>query len=53
MSTFTPVNSTEKTLTILPKECSCNMCQSIKKDALNTLGTKRFNEVCKILKIAA
>lgn len=48
---FTPANETEKLLTTLPKECTCHMCETSKKDAILQLGEKRFLEICKILKI--
>lgn len=48
---FTPANETEKLLTVLPKECTCHMCETSKKDAIQHLGMKRFQEVCKLLKI--
>jgi len=48
---FTPVNTTERLLAALPKECSCNMCQASKKNAKQELGQKRFQEICKLLKI--
>lgn len=48
---FTPANATEKLLISLPKECTCHMCETSKKDALISLGEKRFKEICKILGI--
>jgi len=52
-TTFTPANKTEELLIMLPKECACNMCTEFKKDAQKLLGAKRFQEVCKLLKIWA
>lgn len=48
---FTPANETEKLLSILPKECTCHMCEASKKSAITKLGEKRFQEICKILNI--
>jgi len=48
---FSPANEAEKVLTLLPKECSCNMCSISKQDAMVQLGEKRFKKICKILDI--
>jgi hypothetical protein len=49
---FKPTNETERMMATLPKVCTCNMCTVSKNVALETLGKKRFNAICKILDIA-
>lgn len=46
---FTPANNTEKMLFIMPKNCSCPICQATKQKAKNELGTKRYNKLVKQL----
>lgn len=48
---FTPANSSEKLLSTLPKECSCDMCKASKLQAKNDLGQKRYIKVCDLLSI--
>jgi hypothetical protein len=51
LNNFIPANNSEKLLATLPKECSCHMCETAKKEAMYDLGKKRFYEICKILNI--
>ena len=53
MLKFKPQNKTESMLMVLPKQCSCNMCKAIKEEARETLGNKKFKEICKTIGIAA
>jgi len=51
LTNFAPANHTEKLLLTLPKECTCSICQGLKNDAKESLGEKRFKELCKLLQI--
>lgn len=50
---FQPANKMETLLVSMPKKCSCAICQTTKGMAKDTLGEKKFKEICHVIGLVA